>query len=137
MQKEIVHLKLAKKHPKDVFKILDIEVVAYTYKPYEITEAHYHELMSPAGKAWVKCKEIEESEAEESEDFSEESDIVDPTEEELEALKKAEELKAQSEAVNDPAPVEPEPSVSKEDEPTQLIDEKQVIEDKPKSKKNK
>jgi beta-phosphoglucomutase-like phosphatase (HAD superfamily) len=135
METQKVHLKLAKKHPKDAFKILDIAVVGYAYKPYNITEAHAEELMSPAGKAWVKCKEIEEDEAEESEEFSEESDIVDPTEEELEALKKAEEIKAQSESVNDPAPTEA-PAELQEDA-KEFIDETEVIEDKPKSKKNK
>lgn len=134
MQTEKVQLKLAKKHPRDAFRILDLVVDSYSYKEYEINEKHFHELQSPGGKAWVKCKEMEEAEEIEVEEES-----TELTDEEKEELAKAEELKANSENQNNPAPVEPTPAESQEAvEPTpELIDETKVIEDKPSEEKKK
>lgn len=60
-----VHLKLAKKHPKDAFRIADSEkdivVKAYAYAPYLITKKMAEQLeKDPGVMAWVLCKEIED-----------------------------------------------------------------------------
>ena len=122
--KAIAHLKLKKQHPNNAFRILDLVVSGYQYKPYEITEAQANELLTEGAQHWVSCKEFDEEESEEIED--------EITDEEKEALAKAEELKDKSEDQN-PAQVEPTASeASQNDKPApDLLDENKVIEDKP------
>lgn len=152
MQTETFRLKLAKKHPRDFFRILDIVVDGYQYKNYELNEAQFKELESVGAKHWVKCEERDEESVDTNGEGFE--DLEPLTDEEKKVLEDAFDLKANSEnqndptqvegydpgkqdpsivdvnageVFNDPAPVEPSAELPKNDEPA---------EDKPKKKKH-
>lgn len=64
---KVVHLKLAKNHPRNAFRVLDLVVTGRSYLPYEINEAHAKELEMEGVKHWVKVKERDEKEDKEAE----------------------------------------------------------------------
>jgi hypothetical protein len=62
---KVYHLKIAKKHPKDAFRISDgkqdVVVKSYAYAPHHITKKMFEQLESDPGVCtWIKCKEIED-----------------------------------------------------------------------------
>ena len=128
MEKVTVHLKLAKKHPKAAFRVHDIVVEGYVYKPYTIDEKIAKELQEDPGvKAWVKCKELEEGELTEEVELSEEE------------LSQLEDAKGQDEVAANDAAAEPAPAPSdvpaeSQEAAPEMIDEKEVVEEKPKKR---
>lgn len=118
-----INLKLKKPHPRDMFRVLDLEVAGYHYAEYELVdEAHglaiVNELSTPACKAWISCKELEEMEAEAEEET-----------EDLEPGGIVGDLGAPEDSV--PATIEEAKEEPAKIETPEMIDETATLEEKP------